>query len=148
MQKRIPSAHCLPRFAAGTLAVFGAAVLIASGLIASTQPAAAQQGFGNFFSYQGPPKKRVVRKRRAPEAEAPETAQTTPEGAKKAVPEKTGPKGTVYAIISLPDQHITVYDATGRIARSRVSTGQAGHRTPSGVFSVIGKEPVASLEHL
>ena len=57
----------------------------------------------------------------------------------KGCPEKTGPKGSVYAIVSLPDQHITVYDATGRIARSRVSTGQAGHRTPSGVFSVIGK---------
>jgi lipoprotein-anchoring transpeptidase ErfK/SrfK len=142
VQKRIPSA--LPRIAASTFAVFGVAVLIVAGLAASSQPAAAQQGFGNFFSYQGPPKKRVVRKRRAPGAEAPETAQTPPEGAKKAAPEKTvaeksGPKGTVYAVISLPDQHITVYDATGRIARSRVSTGQAGHRTPSGVFSVIGK---------
>ena len=144
VQKRIPSAHCLPQFAASTFAVFGVAVLIAAGLIASTQPAAAQQGFGNFFSYQGPPKKRVVRKRSAPAAEAAETTPTTPEGAKKAAPEKataekTGPKGAVYAIISLPDQHITVYDATGRIARSRVSTGQAGHRTQSGVFSVIGK---------
>ena len=40
----------------------------------------------------------------------------------------------------MSDQHVTVYDSTGRIARSRVSTGQAGHRTPTGVFSVIGKE--------
>ena len=145
VQKRNLSTHCLPRFAAGTFAVFGVAVLIAAGLTASTQPAAAQQGFGNFFSYQGPSKKRVVRKRRAPAGEtSSETAATTPAGDKKAAPEKaasekTGPKGSVYAIISLPDQHITVYDATGRIARSRVSTGQAGHRTPSGVFSVIGK---------
>jgi lipoprotein-anchoring transpeptidase ErfK/SrfK len=144
VQKRILSAHCLPQFAASTFAVFGVAILIVAGLTASTQPAAAQQGFGNFYTYQGGARKRVVRKRRAPAAEtSSETAQTTPEGAKKAAPEKaaekTGPKGTVYAIISLPDQHITVYDATGRIARSRVSTGQAGHRTPSGVFSVIGK---------
>ena len=154
MQKRNLSTHCLPRFAAGTFAVFGATVLIVAALTASTQPAAAQQGFGNFFSYQGPSKKRVVRKRRAPAGEtSSETAATTPAGDKKAAPEKaasekTGPKGSVYAIISLPDQHITVYDATGRIARSRVSTGQAGHRTPSGVFSVIGKEPLAPLEHL
>ena len=145
MQKRILSAQCFPRIAASTFTVFGVAVLIAAGLTASTQPAAAQQGFGNFFSYQGAPKKRVVRKRRGPAAEtSSETAASTPAGDKKAAPEKTaseksGPKGTVYAVISLPDQHITVYDATGRIARSRVSTGQAGHRTPSGVFSVIGK---------
>ena len=69
MQKRILSAHCLPRFAASTFAIFGVAVLVAAGLTASAQPAAAQQGFGNFFSYQGAPKKRVVRKRRAPTAE-------------------------------------------------------------------------------
>jgi len=143
VQKRILSAHCLPRSAASTFAIFGVAVLIAAGLTATTQPAAAQQGFGNFFSYQGPPKKRVVRKRRTPAAEAPETAQTTPDGAKKtaekAAAEKSGPKGAVYAIVSLPDQHMTVYDATGRIASTRVSTGQSGFRTPAGIYSVIGK---------
>ncbi len=145
MQKRIPSAHCLPRFAARTFTAFGVVVLIAMGLTASAQPAAAQQGFGNFFSYQGPPKKRVVRKRRTPAAEASsDTAQTTPEGAKKAptekaASEKTGPKGAVYAIVSLPDQHMNVYDATGRIASTRVSTGQSGFRTPPGIYSVIGK---------
>ena len=40
-----------------------------------------------------------------------------------------------------------VYDATGRIASSRVSTGQAGYRTPTGVFSVIGKSRY-HVEHL
>jgi len=139
VQKRILSAHCLPRIAASIFAIFGVTVLVA-GLTASTQPAAAQQGFGNFFSYQGAPKKRVVRKRRAPAAEtSPETAQTGPEGAKKAAPEKTGPKGAVYAIVSLPDQHMNVYDATGRITSTRVSTGQSGYRTPAGIYSVIGK---------
>ena len=46
----------------------------------------------------------------------------------------------MYAIVSLPDQHVTIYDSTGRVTRSRVSTGQAGFRTPQGVFTVIGKE--------
>ncbi len=137
MQKRILSAHYFPRSAASTFAVFGVAVLIAAGLTTTTQPAAAQQGFGNFFSYQGTPKKRVVRKRRAPAAET--SSETAPEGAKKAVPEKSGPQGFVYAIVSLPDQHMNVYDATGRIASTRVSTGQSGYRTPSGIYSVIGK---------
>ena len=42
-------------------------------------------------------------------------------------------------VISLGDQHISVYDGTERIARSRVSTGTPGHATPPGVYSVIGR---------
>ena len=42
--------------------------------------------------------------------------------------------------MSLADQHASIYDSTGLVTRTRVSTGQAGHRTPTGVFSVIGKE--------
>jgi len=156
VQKRILSAHCLPRFAASTFAIFGVAALIAAGLIAGTQPAAAQQGFGNFFSYQGTPKKRVVRKRRAPAAEtSSETAGASEAGAaastaqkpdakkstetKKPAETKSGPQGFVYAVVSLPDQHMNVYDSTGRIASTRVSTGQSGYRTPAGIYSVIGK---------
>ena len=149
MQKRILSAHCLPRFAASTFAIFGVAALIAAGLIAGTQPAAAQQGFGNFFSYQGTPKKRVVRKRRAPAAET--SSETAGAGAaastaqkpdakksaetKKPAENKSGPQGFVYAVVSLPDQHMNVYDSTGRIASTRVSTGQSGYRTPAGIYS-------------
>jgi len=41
------------------------------------------------------------------------------------------------AIISLADQHIEVFEADGRSVRSRVSTGKAGHGTPTGVFSIL-----------
>jgi len=41
------------------------------------------------------------------------------------------------AIISLADQHIEVFEANGRSERSRVSTGMAGHSTPTGVFSIL-----------
>jgi lipoprotein-anchoring transpeptidase ErfK/SrfK len=139
--KRDLSAPSDTRIPASMFATFaamsGVAALLITGLFVTARPAAAQQGFGNFFSYQGPPRKRVVRKRRAPAAE---TAAEKTNPAKKEVAEKSGPKGPVYAVVSIPDQHVTIYDSTGRIARSRVSTGQAGFRTPQGVFTVIGKE--------
>jgi lipoprotein-anchoring transpeptidase ErfK/SrfK len=121
----------------------GFAALTVIGLAASSQPASAQQSFGNFFTYQPKQRKRVVRKKRAPDAEtaaAPDAAAAPAQkpAAKKAA-EKSGTQGFVYAIVSLPDQHINVYDASGRIATSRVSTGQSGFRTPSGIYSVIGK---------
>jgi L,D-transpeptidase catalytic domain len=44
------------------------------------------------------------------------------------------------AIVSLRDQRITLYDATGWIVRAPVSSGQKGRETPAGIFSVIQKE--------
>jgi len=120
-----------------TIAMIAALALI-GGTEGKLQPVAAQQGFGNFFGYQTPPK-RAVRKKRPPAAPAPAGRMAAAAKAGPVNPEKAGPKGALVAIVSLPDQHINVYDATGRIAHSRVSTGVAGHRTPSGVFSVIGK---------
>ena len=82
-----------------------------------------------------------------------ETAATTPAGDKKAAPEKaasekSGPKGSVYAIISLPDQHITVYDATGpHRALARVD-GTGGTPHAVGRVQRHRQEPLAPLEHL
>jgi lipoprotein-anchoring transpeptidase ErfK/SrfK len=141
---RATPTHAINAIGGATAAALCAVAALALTGVLAAQPAAAQQGFGNFFTYQQPkPRKRVVRKP-SREPAAPQTAQS-PEAAAAAKPEapkpaeKSGPQGTVYAIVSLPDQHITVYDANGVIARSRVSTGQAGYRTPIGVFSVIGK---------
>jgi len=50
------------------------------------------------------------------------------------------PKGPYQIIISLDRQHLTLYAGSKAIAQSRVSTGQPGHRTPTGVFSVIEKD--------
>jgi len=44
------------------------------------------------------------------------------------------------AIVSLRDQRVTIYDATGWILRAPVSSGQKGRETPAGIFSVIQKE--------
>ena len=61
MPKSIPIARPVATIAT----ISGVAALLIAGLYGATQPAAAQQGFGNFFSYQGPPRKRVVKRRRA-----------------------------------------------------------------------------------
>src|SRR5437773_5568661 len=46
----------------------------------------------------------------------------------------------IMAIVSLLDQRVTIYDATGWILRAPVSSGQQGRETPAGIFSVIQKE--------
>src|SRR4029078_11065256 len=50
------------------------------------------------------------------------------------------PAGPLFAILSLSDQHISVYNSAGLINRSKVSTGMPGHRTPMGIFSILGRE--------
>ena len=46
----------------------------------------------------------------------------------------------LFAVLSLSHQHISVYNSTGPIARFKVSTGMPGHRTPTGIFTIIGRE--------
>ncbi len=47
------------------------------------------------------------------------------------------PPEPLVAIISLPSQRIQVHGGNGMVTESRISTGQAGHRTPTGVFSIL-----------
>jgi L,D-transpeptidase catalytic domain len=49
------------------------------------------------------------------------------------------PSGPVLAIVSLPVQRCSVYRNGVLIGVSTVSTGKAGHRTPTGVFTVLQK---------
>ena len=50
----------------------------------------------------------------------------------------TGPP--VMAIVSLRDQRVTIYDATGGTMRSGVSSGRTDYETPVGIYSVLQKE--------
>ena len=56
-----------------------------------------------------------------------------------AVPENK-PTGPLFAILSISNQHISVYNSSGLVTRSKVSTGMPGHRTPMGIFTIIGRE--------
>ena len=50
------------------------------------------------------------------------------------------PAGPVVILVSLPEQVLYVYRNGVRIGRSTVSTGKAGKRTPTGVFTVLQKK--------
>ena len=123
--------------------------IIAAGLFGSAAPATAQDGYGNVFGYddhraeqlQQRYRRRAVRHSRAPSSDdQANTAEKKLKKSKNKEAKKSAPQGAVYAIVSLADQHVTVYDSTGRIAQSRISTGMPGHPTPIGLFSIIGKE--------
>ena len=140
------------------------ATFIAAGLFGSPAPATAQDGYGNVFGYDDHRAEqlqqrytlRAVRRSRATSSDdqacgaaaspiRTTTSQTAPpskrdKNSKKEEAKKSAPQGAIYAIVSLADQHVTVYDSTGRIAQSRISTGMPGHPTPIGLFSILGKE--------
>ena len=48
--------------------------------------------------------------------------------------------GPLIAVVSIADQRMHVYDKDGTVARSPISSGQPGYRTPMGVFSIIQKK--------
>jgi lipoprotein-anchoring transpeptidase ErfK/SrfK len=47
--------------------------------------------------------------------------------------------GPLLAVVSIARQRIQVYGGAGLVTQAPVSTGMAGHRTPTGVFSVLQK---------
>jgi lipoprotein-anchoring transpeptidase ErfK/SrfK len=46
----------------------------------------------------------------------------------------------LFAVISIADQRVSVYNNQGLVARSAISTGMPGHPTPKGLFTIIGRE--------
>ena len=53
---------------------------------------------------------------------------------------QTSPQGPVLVVISLPEQQAYVYRNGVLIGRTTISSGRAGHRTPTGVFTVLEKQ--------
>jgi hypothetical protein len=50
------------------------------------------------------------------------------------------PKGPLQIVVNIGTQKVTLYSNGVRVAQGPVSTGQPGHSTPMGVFSVIEKD--------
>ncbi len=71
---------------------------------------------------------------------APTLAASDRARSERAAAPAAAPAWPLIAIVSIGDQRVTIWSADGQLARSSVSTGMSGHRTPTGVFSVIGKE--------
>jgi hypothetical protein len=53
---------------------------------------------------------------------------------------ETSPRGPVLVVISLPEQQAYVYRNGFLIGRTTISSGRVGHRTPTGVFTVLEKQ--------
>jgi hypothetical protein len=53
---------------------------------------------------------------------------------------ETSPQGPVLMVISLPEQQAYIYRNGVLIGRTTISSGRAGHRTPTGVFTVLEKQ--------
>jgi lipoprotein-anchoring transpeptidase ErfK/SrfK len=50
------------------------------------------------------------------------------------------PKGPLQIVVSIAEQHVTLYSNGVRVAQGPVSTGVPGRPTPTGVFSIIQKD--------
>ena len=50
------------------------------------------------------------------------------------------PKGPLQIVVSIANQHVTLYSNGTRVAQSPVSTGVPDRPTPTGVFSIIQKD--------
>jgi hypothetical protein len=50
------------------------------------------------------------------------------------------PKGPLQIVVSIADQHVTLYSNGVHVAQGPVSTGVPGRPTPTGVFSIIQKD--------
>ena len=97
---------------------------------------------GWWFGNPNPSQGRMMRTprysvaKRGRESDGRERRQANKEAA---VPENK-PTGPLFAILSISNQHISVYNSSGLVTRSKVSTGMPGHRTPTGIFTIIGRE--------
>jgi lipoprotein-anchoring transpeptidase ErfK/SrfK/flagellar biosynthesis/type III secretory pathway protein FliH len=124
--------------------IFAFASLAASVFISdlSAGPASAQGAFSFFDGEAAAPrmarhrrhrsnKDRIHRKAKAADAPLP-----NPGNAAGAVT----PEPPLFLIVSIADQQVSIYNHAGLVARSMVSTGIAGHPTPRGVFTIIGRE--------
>jgi hypothetical protein len=54
--------------------------------------------------------------------------------------EPAPPEAPLFFVISLKKQQVSVYSPKGLYSQSPVSTGQPGHPTPTGIFTILSKE--------
>ena len=135
--------HVALRRVLDTRRLYMLALLAAVGSAAPAAPAAAQ---GVWPWQNDRPRVRVSRPaeiaRRVPKRATTDVAniaaRTTP-AAKPAAVVKAPPV-PLMAVISIGSQRVAIYDSTGAIMHAPISSGQSGHRTPIGVFSVIQKD--------
>ena len=99
------------------------------------------QGFWDPYGYGASRSARgrlQVTRTRIPRREGNRISRAKPT-AEEVLATKAVASGPLLAVVSLSSQRMTVYDASGAIIRSPISSGKQGHRTPTGVFSILQK---------
>ena len=118
-------------------------VTLTAVLLLSPPPPAKAQGMESLFGYGSAYPRRTVRVHRHSlpkrSREADDKTDSQPKSKRTTVTENK-PTGPLFAVLSLSDQHISVYNRSGLVTRSKVSTGMPGHRTPMGIFTILGRE--------
>lgn len=114
--------------------VLGLSLAVFAGEASFVPTPAGAQGFFNAWG-DGPAKPRKKTKRVA-KTDASQGETTKPKKGEAAERRVTGP---LVINVSLGRQRLTVYDGTGPIAESPVSSGRVGYSTPMGVFTVLEK---------
>jgi hypothetical protein len=112
-----------------SLSLFNIALLT---LLFVSPPSAEAQGMGWWFGNPSPYPRRAMTTHQHSLSK-----RSGDDDTKAATAAAVGP---LFAILSLSDQHISVYNSSGLVTRSKVSTGMPGHRTPMGIFTIIGRE--------
>lgn len=123
---------------AHALSLIALAALVATGTAVAPSTTHAQGLFGNWDQSPSKPRKQ----KRRPQPAAAEDEDVTASGKKKKGAEiaERSVVGPLVINVSLARQRLTVYDATGPIAESPVSSGRVGFGTPSGVFTIVQKK--------
>jgi lipoprotein-anchoring transpeptidase ErfK/SrfK len=106
------------------------------------------QGNSTFDSGDSRPRKRAQTQRKTTAVKSARATDGDREAGKKRKKGEAEKKGQdskrsarpLFAVVSIADQRVSIYNHHGLVARSVVSTGMAGHRTPTGIFSIIGRE--------
>jgi lipoprotein-anchoring transpeptidase ErfK/SrfK len=105
------------------------------------------QGSSTFDSNDPRPRKRAQKHRQTSAIKAARAADDQEAGKKRKKGEadkkdqnSKSAARPLFAVVSLADQRVSIYNHNGLVTRSVVSTGMAGHRTPTGIFTIIGRE--------
>lgn len=98
-----------------------------------TKTASAQfWGYSEYDSYYGKKKRRRTYKKKRRISRTPSKPIETWK-----VDENI--KGPVQIVVSLSKQHVSIFKGGKLVTKSSVSTGKAGHSTPTGLFSILQK---------
>ena len=132
-----------------TSVVFAGSVIMAA-LAFKSAPAAAQDYYLPWFDNDRPRAEPSPYRKRRPRSH-PRTVLSDygraglnaadEQSTREAEPaEVLNPQRPLFMVASIADQRVSVYNYNGLVARSPISTGMAGHLTPRGIFTIIGRE--------